>query len=156
TLIASGVSKSYAMTGWRIGYGVGPKELIAAMNRLQGASTSGACSIAQAAALEAITGDQTPVTAMRDVFKQRRDRIVTALRGIRHLDVLSPGGAFYVFPRVAGYFGGEVRGSQALAELLLDKAHVATVAGDAFGSDHHVRLSFACSEAAIDEGVRRL
>jgi aspartate aminotransferase len=153
---ASGVSKSYAMTGWRIGYGVGPKELISAMNRIQGASTSGACSIAQAAALEAITGDQTAVTTMRDVFKQRRDRIIAALRGIRHLEVFAPGGAFYVFPRVNAYFGGEVRGSQALAELLIDKAHVATVAGDAFGSDAHLRLSFACSEATIDEGVRRL
>jgi aspartate aminotransferase len=155
-LIASGVSKSYAMTGWRIGYGVGPKELISGMARVQGASTSGACSIAQAAAVEALVGDQRFVNDMREIFKKRRDRIIAALSTIPKLSVWKPGGAFYVFPKVSAFFGGEIRSSQALCEYLLDKVHLAAVPGDAFGSDSHIRLSFACSDAQIDEGVRRL
>ena len=156
TLIATGVSKTYAMTGWRIGYGIGPAELIGAMNGLQGASTSGASSIAQAAAVEALAGDQSTVQHMRGVFKQRRDRVVAALRKIPKLEVFSPHGAFYVFPRVKAYLGGKVASTDALCEHLLENVHLAIVPGSAFGSDEHVRLSFACSDKDIDEGVRRL
>ena len=156
TLIATGVSKTYAMTGWRIGYGIGPIELISAMSDLQGACTSGASSIAQAAATEAVQGDQSAVLKMRDVFKTRRDRIVAGLRQIPKLEVFAPHGAFYVFPRIDKYLGGKMASSNALCEHLLEKSHLALVPGSAFGSDHHIRMSFACSEKDIDEGVRRL
>ncbi len=156
TLIASGVSKTYAMTGWRIGYALGPKELIAGMSRLQGASTSGASSIAQAAAVEALLGDQRFVEEMRQTFHRRRDRMLAGLAKIDGLTCVKPGGAFYVFPRIKSYLGGKVKTSQALCEHLLDTVHLAAVPGDAFGSDDHIRLSFACSDAQIDEGVKRL
>ena len=156
TLIATGVSKTYAMTGWRIGYGIGPVELVSAMSDLQGACTSGASCIAQAGAAEAVKGDQTAVLKMREVFKTRRDRIVAGLRQIPKLEVFSPHGAFYVFPRIEKYLGGKMASSNALCEHLLEKSHLALVPGSAFGSDHHIRMSFACSEKDIDEGVRRL
>lgn len=156
TLIASGVSKTYAMTGWRIGYGIGPAELITAMSDLQGACTSGASSIAQAAALEAVRGPQTAVEAMVTTFRQRRDRIVAGLRQIPDLEVFAPRGAFYVFPRISKYLGAKVASSDALCEHLLDNAHIALVPGSAFGSDDHVRLSFACSDKDIDTCIARL
>ena len=155
-LIATGVSKTYAMTGWRIGYGIGPTELIAAMNDLQGASTSGASSIAQAAATEAVAGDQSAVMHMRDVFRTRRDRIVAGLRNIPKLELFAPKGAFYVFPRISAFLSGQITSSGALCEHLLENAHIALVPGAAFGSDDHIRLSFACSDADIDEGVKRM
>lgn len=156
TLIATGVSKTYAMTGWRIGYGIGPVELISAMSDLQGACTSGASSIAQAAATEAVAGDQTAVTQMCKVFKARRDRIVAGLRQIPKVEIFAPHGAFYVFPRIDKYLGGKVASSNALCEHLLEKSHLALVPGSAFGSDQHIRMSFACSEKDIDEALRRL
>jgi aspartate aminotransferase len=156
TLIATGVSKTYAMTGWRIGYGIGPAALISAMSDLQGVSTSGASSIAQAAATEAVKGEQSAVVHMREVFKTRRDRMVKALRQIPKVEVFNPSGAFYVFPRISAHLGGKVASSSALCEHLLEKAHLALVPGSAFGSDDHIRMSFACSEKDIDEGVRRL
>lgn len=156
TLISTGVSKTYAMTGWRVGFGIGPAELISTMSDLQGACTSGACSIAQAAAVEAITGPQVEVERMRTTFKARRDRIVAGLRQIPDVEVFTPRGAFYVFPRIGKYLGGKVASTDALCEHLLDKAHIALVPGSAFGSDAHIRLSFACSDQDIDEGVKRL
>ncbi len=156
TLIATGVSKTYAMTGWRIGFGIGPSELIAAMNALQGASTSGACSIAQAAATEALVGPQDAVRTMREVFKGRRDRMVKALGTIEGLSLLPPRGAFYVFPRIDAFLHGSIKTSSALCEHLLEHAQLALVPGEAFGSPSHIRMSFACSEAQIDEGVARL
>jgi aspartate aminotransferase len=156
TLIATGVSKTYAMTGWRIGIGIGPEALVNAMSDLQGACTSSPCSIAQAAAVEALTGDQTPVEAMRAVFKGRRDRIVAGLRAIPGLEVFAPKGAFYVFPRVTRVLGGKAKDTAALCEHLLEHAHLALVPGSAFGSGHHIRLSFACSDADIDEALARL
>jgi aspartate aminotransferase len=155
-LIATGVSKTYAMTGWRIGFGIGPARLIAAMNDLQGASTSGASSIAQAAAAGALTGDQAPMEAMRQVFKTRRDRIVAGLGGIDRLELFVPRGAFYVFPRVTPFFNERIKTSDALCEHLLEKVQLALVPGSAFGSDAHVRLSFACSDQQIDTAVQRL
>lgn len=156
TLIVTGVSKTYAMTGWRIGFGTGPVELIKAMSRLQGASTSGATTMAQAAAVEALTGDQSAVKRMTDTFKQRRDRIVEGLRTIPDIEVFSPGGAFYVFPNVSAYYGDRIEGSSALCEHLLESVHVASVPGAAFGADDFIRLSFACSDKDIDEGLRRI
>ncbi|MEM6732596.1 MAG: aminotransferase class I/II-fold pyridoxal phosphate-dependent enzyme, partial [Myxococcota bacterium] len=156
TLIVQGVSKTYSMTGWRIGYGIGPKELISAMSRIQGASTSGACSIAQAAALEALTGPQDEVHAMRHAFKERRDRMVTGLRGIEGVKVPTPGGAFYAFPDLSAFYGERVKNSFEMAEYLLDTQHIATVPGGAFGTDACVRMSFACSEETIDAGIERL
>lgn len=155
-LIAAGASKTYAMTGWRIGFGIGPQALISAMTDLQGASTSGACSIAQAAAVEAISGNQSAIEAMRVTFKKRRDRIVEGLRTIPDLGVMTPPGAFYVFPRVTKYLGGKVKNTSELCEHLLENAHIALVPGSAFGSEDHIRLSFACSDAEIDEAVARI
>ncbi len=155
-LIVTGVSKSYAMTGWRIGFGVGPAALIAAMTNLQGASTSGATSVAQAAALAALSGDDQTVLAMRDVFKARRDRMVSLLRAIPDVRCVSPGGAFYAFANVSAYYDDRVGTSQAMCEYLLEQALVAAVPGDAFGSDAHIRLSFATSDAHIDGGVARI
>ncbi len=156
TLIATGVSKAYAMTGWRVGVGIGPVELIKAMSRIQGASTSGPNTVALAAALEAITGPQDAVATMTAAFQSRRERIVTGLRNIPDLAVPMPGGAFYVFPKVDAYYGGKVADSQAMCEHLLESVHLAAVPGGAFGSDAYIRLSFACSDEEIDEGVRRL
>ncbi len=154
--VASGVSKTYAMTGWRIGYGIGPEELIAGMSRLQGASTSGACSIAQAAALEALSGDHTAVHKMRDEFSKRRDRIVEGLMAIPHVQLPRPGGAFYAFPNISHYFGGKVENSLELCAYLLNEQRLAVVPGSAFGADAHIRLSFACSTDTIDDALSRL
>ncbi|MEL6544263.1 MAG: pyridoxal phosphate-dependent aminotransferase [Myxococcota bacterium] len=156
TLIIQGVSKTYSMTGWRIGYGIGPTDLIAAMSRIQGASTSGACSIAQAAAQEALTGPQDEVHRMRGVFQARRDRLVSGLRSIPGVKVPTPGGAFYAFPDMSAFYGDRVKNSFELAEYLLDNQHIATVPGGAFGTDACIRMSFACSEETIDEGLERL
>ncbi len=156
TLIGTGVSKTYAMTGWRIGFGIAPKELISAMSRLQGASTSGASCVAQAAALEAIVGDQTTVHEMVRVFKQRRDRMCAQLATIPDVTVPHPGGAFYAFPDVSAYFSARIPGSQALCKHLLEVEHLAVVPGVEFGADKNLRMSFACSDADIDEGIKRL
>jgi aspartate aminotransferase len=155
-LIATGVSKTYAMTGWRIGYGIGPKPLIAAMDNIQAASTSGACSIAQAAAHGALTGDQKPIEQMVTEFRKRRDRMVNGIQSIPNVTLYPPKGAFYVFPKIDAYFTAAVPDSQSLSEYLLEKAYIATVPGSAFGLEGYIRLSFACSDADIDEAIVRL
>ncbi len=155
-LIVNALSKTYAMTGWRVGYGVGPKDLIGALSRLQGASTSGANSIAQAAATEALVADQTEVEKMRAVFRARRDRLVAGLRDIPKVEVNSPGGSFYTFVNLSAFLGSKVTNSTELCTHLLDAVGLAAVPGGAFGSEQHIRLSFACSEQDIDEGLRRL
>lgn len=155
TLIATGVSKTFAMTGWRIGFGIGPVPLIAAMTDLQGASTSSACSIAQAAALAALTGDQAPIVAMRDAFKKRRDALVAGLSALPQLEVTCPEGAFYAFVGIKKLKPKFVASSDALCEHLLESVNLALVPGSAFGDDDYVRLSFACSEATLQEAVRR-
>lgn len=155
-LIATGVSKTFAMTGWRIGFGIGPKKLISAMTDLQGAVTSGACSVAQAAALAALEGEQAPIEAMHHTFKARRDRIVAGLKTIDGLDVFVPQGAFYVFAGVQKWVPSTLPSSDALCEYLLEQVNLALVPGSAFGDDGYVRLSFACSDAAIDDAVARL
>lgn len=158
TLVVSGVSKTFAMTGWRIGYAAGPSKLIAAMKKLQGQATSNPCSIAQYAALEAITGDQSTVETMRVEFRRRRDRLVELLRAIPGVDVAEPQGAFYAFPRVDEYYGrrADVTDSLSFAGALLEEANVVVVPGLPFGSDAHVRLSYACSMQDIETAVGRM
>jgi aspartate aminotransferase len=158
TVCVSGVSKTYAMTGWRIGWAVGPADVLEAMTTLQGQSTSNTCSIAQHAALQAITGDGETLRKMVAEFARRRDRMVERLRAIPRIHVTKPQGAFYVFPRVDAYYGARpgLTGSIAMAEAILDEALVAVVPGGPFGSDAHIRLSYACSMADIDRAMDRL
>ena len=159
--IINGVSKAYAMTGWRIGFVAAPLWLAKAINKLQGQYTSGASSIAQKAAEAAFAGEQQCVADMREAFRRRRDLIVERLREIPGLDVNVPDGAFYVFPGVTSFFGksaGEhtIRDANDLAMYLLQEAHVATVSGDAFSCPGHIRLSYATSDANIIEATTRI
>ncbi|WP_408955023.1 pyridoxal phosphate-dependent aminotransferase [Natroniella sp. ANB-PHB2] len=161
TIVIDGVSKAYAMTGWRIGYAVGPQDIIAAMGRLQSHSTSNANSIAQRASLAALLGSQEPTVTMKDAFNQRREIIVNGLNQISGMQVLNPAGAFYVFVNIEGLVGKviadqEVTDDQKLAELLLQKAGVATIPGSAFGQEGHLRLSYAVSEEQITEAIKRI
>ena len=141
-------SKTYAMTGWRIGYTAGDEKVIKAMGKLQGQSTSCPSSIAQVAAIEALIGDQSEVTIMRNVFKKRRDYIVTRLNEMNGVHCDTPGGAFYVFPDFSSYMGDDrnIQSSIDLSMYLLEQKAVVTVAGKAFGSDGNVRFSYAASD----------
>lgn len=158
TIVVSGVSKTFAMTGWRIGYSLAPATITAAMRKFQGQTTSNACSISQYAALEAITGDQSEVDRMAGQFALRRDRIVELLRAIPGVHTNEPQGAFYVFPRVDAFYGRRagVDDSLSLAEAILEEAGVVTVPGKPFGSDAHIRLSYACSMQDIEKAMRRM
>ena len=141
-------SKTYAMTGWRIGYTAGDEKVIKAMGKLQGQSTSCPSSIAQVAAIEALIGDQSEVTIMRNIFKKRRDYIVTRLNEMNGVHCDTPGGAFYVFPDFSSYMGDDrnIQSSNDLSMYLLEQKSVVTVAGKAFGSDGNVRFSYAASD----------
>jgi aspartate aminotransferase len=161
TVVVNGASKAYSMTGWRIGYAAGPKEILQAAGRMQSQSTSNATSIAQYATIAALEGDQGCVETMRQEYAKRRDYIVGRLRAIPGVTCGEPRGAFYVFPRVAGLYGKKhqgrvLQGSVAFAEALLEKAHVATVPGSGFGNDEHIRLSYATSMDKIKGGLDRL
>ncbi len=161
TIISSGVSKSFAMTGWRIGYSLGPKHVIAAMNKIQSQSTSNPSSIAQRAALAAVAGPQDFPAIMKDSFLPRRDYIISALTSIPGLTCVVPNGAFYVFPNFSAYYGKSydgkvIEGSVDMSAYLLEKSFMATVPGAAFGADAFVRFSFAASMADIKEGMKRL
>jgi aspartate aminotransferase len=161
TIVVNGVSKTYAMTGWRIGYAAGPEEIVAAINKIQSQNTSNPTSISQKAAVEAISGDQSVVEKMVREFQKRRDVIVDALHEIPGVKCLSPEGAFYVFPNVSNIYGRSYKGkkitnSAELIDYLLDEANVAAVPGAAFGSDDHIRLSYATSLANIEEGMKRI
>jgi aspartate aminotransferase len=161
TIVVNGVSKAYAMTGWRIGYAAGPEEIIAAVNKIKSQNTSNPTSISQKASVEALNGDQSIVSMMVGEFQKRRDVIVAALNDIPNVKCLSPEGAFYVFPNVSGVYGRsfkgkKIAGSTELIDYLLDEANVATVPGAAFGSDDHIRLSYATSLKNIEEGVKRI
>ena len=146
-------SKTYAMTGWRIGYTAGNETVIKAMEKLQGQSTSCPNSIAQVAAIEALTGDQSEVTKMRDIFKKRRDYIVNRLNEMKDVHCGTPGGAFYVFPDFSSLMGSnkKIQSSNDLSMYLLEQKAVVTVAGKAFGSDGNIRFSYAAS----DEDLKR-
>ena len=159
--IINGVSKAYAMTGWRIGFVAAPLWLAKAITKLQGQYTSGASSIAQKAAEAAYTGSQQCVEDMRVAFQRRRDLIVSRLREIPGLDVNEPDGAFYVFPGVTSFFGKKcgdvvINDANDLAMYLLNEAHVATVSGDAFSCPRHIRMSYATSDENIVEATTRI
>jgi aspartate aminotransferase len=157
TVTINGVSKAYAMTGWRIGYCGGPKELISAMSTIQGQSTSNASSISQKAAATALTGDQTCVTKMNEAFKARRDFVVRALNGIPGISCLPGAGTFYAFAEVSGAMATlGCRDDGEFAELLLNEGGVAVVPGSGFGAPGHVRLSFACSMQTLEMALDRI
>lgn len=156
-MILSGVSKAYAMTGWRIGYAAGPAPIIKAMKVIQSQSTSGACSIAQVAAQEAIEGDQSDIDRMVKSFHERHDFVVSRLNQIPGVVCLPSQGAFYSFPDVSAVIKRMgLTDDVALSELLLDQAGVAVVPGTAFGAPGHVRLSYATSMADLEEALRRM
>ena len=152
TVLVGGVSKTYSMTGWRIGYAVGPRPWIEAMTTIQSHSTSNPASISQDAALAALTGDQTPVARMRQEFAQRRDRIVHGLNRLAPLRCALPGGAFYAWCNIQGLG----MSSEAVAARWLEEALIATVPGEGFGAPGYLRLSFAASPKTIDEALERL
>ncbi len=161
TLVVNGTSKSYSMTGWRIGYTCGDSEVIAAMTKLQSQSTSNPTSIAQIAAVEALNGPQDSVAMMRDKFEERRNYIVEALNAIEGISCVNPKGAFYVFPNVSNFYGKEYKGrkinnSLDFAMILLEEANVAVVPGVAFGDDDFIRVSFATDLETIKRGVKAL
>jgi aspartate aminotransferase len=161
TVVVNGVSKAYAMTGWRIGYAAGPKEIVAAMSTIQSQSTSNPTSISMKAATEALNGVQESVAAMRMEFEKRRDYIVERLNGIRGVKCGRPQGAFYVFPNVKkllgkAYGGKMISSSAELAAFLIDSAKIATVPGEPFGAPGYLRLSYATSLEQIQKGIDRL
>lgn len=157
----NGVSKSYAMTGWRIGYAVANEEIISASHKIQSHVTSNPNSIAQKAAVEAMTGDQTEVNKMRDIFEQRRDEGYKLVKKIPNSVCYKPDGAFYFFVDFSYYFGKKFNGTviktnDDLCEFFITELKVASVTGSAFGSDKHVRFSFATSNERFKEGIERI
>jgi aspartate aminotransferase len=161
TIVVNTCSKAYAMTGWRIGYAAGPRAVIKAMTDVQSQVTSNPSSVAQWAAVEALAGPQDDVAKMVGEFDRRRRLIVEGLNAIPGVRCTMPRGAFYAFPNVSGLFGkrwrgGPLQGSAAVTEFLLEEARIATVAGVDFGSDDHIRLSYATGLAKITEGLRRM
>jgi aspartate aminotransferase len=162
TLTISGVSKTYAMTGWRVGFGGGPSRLIRAMSQVQGQSTGGVGPVAQAAAVAALDGSQDLVAEMRRVYGARSRRVAAALNGIPGIACTAPAGAFYVFPDISGVLGQSSPGGSAIAsdvdfaKALVEEAHVAAVHGAAFGAPGYLRLSTAAADAALDEACRRI
>ena len=160
-VIVNGVSKAYAMTGWRISFIAAPEWVVKGCNKLQGQYTSGPCSVSQKAAEAAYTGSQECVETMRQAFERRRNLIVSLAREIPGLVVNNPQGAFYLFPKCSSFFGKRdgdrvINNSTDLAMYLLEVGHVATVGGDAFGSPECFRMSYATSEANITEAMRRI
>ncbi len=160
-IIVNGVSKGYAMTGWRIGFIAAPLWIAKACDNLQGQYTSGASSIAQKAAVAAYTGDQSCVATMREAFLRRKNLVVELASKIEGFKVNNPEGAFYLFPEVSYYFGKkagdrEINTSTDLALYILEVGHVATVAGDAFGSPEYLRFSYATSDENLVEAMRRI
>ena len=161
TVVVNGVSKAYAMTGWRIGFIAAPEWIVKGCNKLQGQYTSGPCSVSQKAAEAAYTGSQQCVEDMRQAFQRRRDLIVSLAKEIPGLEVNVPQGAFYLFPRCSSYFGKSYNGrvvndSNDFALYLLEEAHVATVGGAAFGAPDCFRMSYATSDDNIREAMKRI
>lgn len=161
TIVVNGVSKAYAMTGWRIGYIAAQEEVIKAIDVIQSQSLSNPNSIAQAATIEALNGDQASVRMMLQAFDERRQYMVKELNRIPGVICAMPQGAFYAFPDVRGLFGKkyngkEIIGSMDLANLLLEEAHVAVVPGIGFGTEGFIRLSYACSMQTIEQGLARI
>ena len=162
-IVIGSVSKTFAMTGWRIGYTLAPETVIHAMIKLQSQSTSNPASVSQYAALAALTGSMESVPAMQAEYARRRERILAGLRAIPGVTCATPGGAFYAFPNIAAHLANGTAGSQSrpkdsleMARLLLEKAHVALVPGEAFGAPGYLRISYATSMERIEEGLRRI
>jgi aspartate/methionine/tyrosine aminotransferase len=161
TVVINGVSKTYAMTGWRVGWLAGPTEVAEAAVRLQSHVSSNVSNVSQAAALAALTGPQDAANEMRATFERRRDTMVTMLSEVAGIECSTPGGAFYTFPNVAGLLGVDLAGRVAessleLAALLLDEIKIAVVPGEAFGAPGYARLSFALADDDLEEGLTRL
>jgi aspartate aminotransferase len=156
-IVLGSLSKTYAMTGWRAGFALGPKQVISAMSKLQSQSTSNAASMVQRASIAALTGSQECVAEMRADYIKLRDRILEGFKTIPGLTCTVPEGAFYVYPNVSAFIGkGGIKSASDLAAKLLSEAHVVVVPGEAFGTDAHIRLSYAVSAEVIDKGVQRL
>jgi aspartate aminotransferase len=161
TVVVNGMSKAFAMTGWRLGYAAGPKEFVDAMGKVQSHTTSHPTSISQFAGEIALREAENDVRRMAAEFEKRRDAIVARLAELSGLTCVPPAGAFYVFPNVSGWFGRAIGGrtvtcGQDVAEALLETARVAVVPGEAFGSRDHIRISFSCGPQRIEEGLRRI
>jgi aspartate aminotransferase len=161
TVLINGVSKAYAMTGWRIGYLAAPLWLVKACDKLQGQTTTGATTISQKAATAALVGDQSCVTEMNKAFKRRKELVVKMVRDIPSVKVYDPDGAFYVFPKVDAYFGKSFNGnviknSNDLCIYLIEQAHIAMVPGEAFGDPNCIRISFATSDEKLVEAMKRM
>jgi len=158
TLTMNGVSKSYAMTGWRIGYAAGPKEIIKAISKIQSQSTSNPSSISQAAAVEALNGNQDFIKERSEAFKERRDFVVNSLNNIKGISCLKPNGAFYVFPSCKKLLGKKtkIKTDSEFVEKLLEKENVAVVQGSAFGLDGYFRISYATSMQKLKTAMERI
>ncbi|MCU0439692.1 MAG: pyridoxal phosphate-dependent aminotransferase [Raineya sp.] len=161
TVTVNGFSKGYAMTGWRVGYVAAPKEIADACNKIQGQFTSATCSIAQKAALAAVTGGTESIQVMKEAYLRRRDLVLELIKEIPAIKTYVPQGAFYLFPDVSAYFGksdGEttIKTSNDLCMYLLNKAHVALVDGEGFGAAECIRISFAASDESLREAIRRI
>ncbi len=158
TLTMNGVSKSYAMTGWRIGYAAGPKDIIKAIGKIQSQSTSNPSSVSQAAAVEALNGTQSFIRERSDAFKKRRDFVVNSLNKIKGIKCLRPNGAFYVFPSCKGFLNKKtkLKTDSDFVQRLLEKANVAVVQGSAFGLDGYFRISYATSMENLKKAIERI
>jgi aspartate aminotransferase len=155
-VIVGSLSKTYAMTGWRLGYALSPAAVTSAMQKLQSQSTSNATSIVQKAAVAALKGPQECVTQMRAEYIHLRDHVVNGLRSIPGVKCTLPEGAFYVYPNISAFLGRGVKSAQDLAGRLLREAHVATVPGEGFGTREHIRVSYATTVAELDRGLDRM
>ena len=155
-VIAGSLSKTYAMTGWRIGYVLGPRDLVAAVQKIQSHSTSNPPSISQQAALEALTGPQDSVEMMLAEYTRRRDFVVQRLNGIPGVECTSPGGAFYAYPNISSSYARGIKDSLDFSKQLLEQVHVAVVPGSAFGTENHIRISYATSLEQLDRGLSRI
>jgi aspartate aminotransferase len=155
-VIAGSLSKTYSMTGWRIGFAIAPKPLIDGMMKLQSHTTSNPTSIAQKAAIEALRGPQDSVPVMLAEYRRRRDYVVSRLRGIPGVKIAEPKGAFYAYPNVSVGFRGGISSALQFSEKLLSEAHVAVVPGEAFGTTEHVRISYATSLKELERGLDRI
>jgi aspartate aminotransferase len=155
-VIAGSLSKTYAMTGWRIGYVLGPPEVVGAVQKLQSHSTSNPVSVSQKAALEAVTGPQDSVGQMLGEYAKRRRFVIDRLRAIPGVRCAEPGGAFYAYPNIASSFARGIRDTMDFSVKLLEKAHVAVVPGEAFGTKEHIRISYATSMELLEKGLTRI
>ena len=156
-VVLGSLSKTYAMTGWRLGYALGPATVVSAMSKLQSQSTSNPTSIVQKAAVAALNGPQECVGQMRREYIELRDHVIKGLRSIPGVTCTQPEGAFYAYPNISAFLGrGGVRSASDVAGRLLREAHVATVPGEGFGTDEHIRVSYATSKTELDRGLDRM